>query len=89
MSAGDSLIAHEGAFGDYLVEREPASPMLKFGREGLLDLNSPYYLKTVQGLQVIPPESWSVGFGMQCRMPIITGSCHRNFNLYPEELMKK
>ena len=26
--------------------------MLKFGREGLLDLNSPYYLKTGQGLQV-------------------------------------
>jgi len=71
-SAGDSLIAHEGAFGDYLVEREPASPMLKFGREGLLDLNSPYYLKTVQGLQIIPPESWSVGFGMQCCMPLIT-----------------
>ena len=71
-SAGDSLIAHEGAFGDYLVEREPASPMLKFGREGLLDLNSPYYLKTIQGLQVIPPESWSVGFGMQCCMPLIT-----------------
>jgi hypothetical protein len=46
--------------------------MLKFGREGLLDLNSPYYLKTIQGLQVIPPESWSVGFGMQCRMPLIT-----------------
>ena len=38
----------------------------------LLDLNSPYYLKTVQGLQVIPPESWNVGFGMQCRMPSIT-----------------
>jgi L-alanine-DL-glutamate epimerase-like enolase superfamily enzyme len=70
-AAGDSLIAHEGAFGDYLVEQEPASPMLKFGRDGLLDLNSPYYLKTVQGLQVIPPESWSVGFGMQCRMPFI------------------
>jgi hypothetical protein len=25
-SAGDSLIAHEGAFGEYLVEREPGSP---------------------------------------------------------------
>jgi len=70
-ATGDSLIAHEGAFGDYLVNREPVSPMLKFGHEGLLDLNSPYYLKTVQGLQVIPPENWSVGFGMQCRMPII------------------
>lgn len=71
-AAGYSLIAHEGAFGDYLVEREPASPMLKFGHDGLLDLNSPYYLKTVQGLKVIPPESWSLGFGMQCRMPLIT-----------------
>jgi L-alanine-DL-glutamate epimerase-like enolase superfamily enzyme len=71
-AAGDSLIAHEGAFGDYLVEQEPVSPMLKFGRDGLLDLNSPYYLKTVQGLQIILPENWSVGFGMQCRMPLIT-----------------
>ncbi|GAB6269560.1 hypothetical protein DS62_00620 [Smithella sp. SC_K08D17] len=70
-AAGDSLIAHEGAFGDYLVTREPAQPMLKFGREGLLNLNSPYYLKTVQGLQVIPTENWKTGFGMQCRMPLI------------------
>jgi pimeloyl-ACP methyl ester carboxylesterase len=70
-ASGDSLIAHEGAFGDYLVEREPAKPMLKFGRRGLLDLRSPYYLKTVQGLQVIPAENWNVGFGMQCRMPLI------------------
>jgi len=71
-AAGESLIAHEGAFGDYLVEREPVNPMLKFGRQGLLDLCSPYYLKTVQGLQVIPAENWNVGFGMQCRMPLIT-----------------
>jgi L-alanine-DL-glutamate epimerase-like enolase superfamily enzyme/pimeloyl-ACP methyl ester carboxylesterase len=70
-AAGDSLIAHEGAFGDYLVEREPANPMLRFGREGLLDLRFPYYLKTVQGLQVIPVENWNAGFGMQCRMPFI------------------
>ena len=71
-AAGESLVAHEGAFGDYLVEREPVSPMLKFGREGLLNLGSPYYLKTVQGLQVIPAENWRVGFGMQCRMSLIT-----------------
>jgi L-alanine-DL-glutamate epimerase-like enolase superfamily enzyme/pimeloyl-ACP methyl ester carboxylesterase len=68
-AAGESLVAHEGAFGDYLVEREPAEPMLKFGRDGLLDLRSPYYLKTVQGLKVIPVENWDAGFGMQCRMP--------------------
>ena len=80
-AAGESLIAHEGAFGDYLLEQEPASPMLKFGREGLLDLNSPYYLKTVQGLQVIPPESWSVGFGMQCRMPLMTDKATENLAL--------
>jgi L-alanine-DL-glutamate epimerase-like enolase superfamily enzyme len=70
-SAGNSLIAHEGAFGDYLVEGEPVSPILKFGQQGLLDLNSPYHLKTLQGLQVIPPESWRIGFGMQCSMPLI------------------
>ena len=68
-AAGESLIAHEGAFGDYLVEREPAEPMLKFGRNGMLDLRTPYYLKTAQGLKVIPVENWDTGFGMQCRMP--------------------
>lgn len=67
--AGDSLVAHEGAFGDYLVKREPAQPMLKFGRNGILDLRLPYYLKTVHGLQVIPAENWNRGFGMSCRMP--------------------
>ncbi len=71
-AAGESLIAHEGAFGDYLVEREPAEPMLRFGRDGLLDLRSPYYLKTVQGLKIIPVENWDAGFGMRCRMPCDT-----------------
>ncbi|HUN54640.1 MAG TPA: alpha/beta fold hydrolase [Smithella sp.] len=68
-AAGESLIAHEGAFGDYLVDREPVEPMLRFGRDGLLDLRSPYYLKTVQGLKVVPVENWNAGFGMNCRMP--------------------
>jgi len=68
-AAGESLIAQEGAFGDYLVEREPVNPVLKFGRNGILDLNYPYYLKTVQGLKLIPVENWDTGFGMQCRMP--------------------
>jgi L-alanine-DL-glutamate epimerase-like enolase superfamily enzyme/pimeloyl-ACP methyl ester carboxylesterase len=68
-AAGENLISHEGAFGDYLVEREPAEPMLKFGRNGLLDLHSPYYLKTVQGLKVVPEENWNTGFGIQGRMP--------------------
>lgn len=65
----ESLAAHEGAFGDYLVQREPVYPTLKFGREGNLDLRLPYYLKTVLGLQIVPVENWNTGFGMQCRMP--------------------
>lgn len=68
-AAGENLVAHEGAFGNYLVEREPAQPTLTFGRGGLLDLRLPYYLKTVQGLQIIPTENGDTGFGMQCRMP--------------------
>ena len=68
-AAGENLVAHEGAFGDYLVEREPVQPTLKFGRGGHLDLRLPYYLKTVHGLQIIPVENWNAGFGMQCRMP--------------------
>jgi len=79
-AAENSLLAHEGAFGDYLVEREPVSPMLKFGHHGLLDLNSPYSLETDQGLQVIPVENWEIGFGMQCSMPLIT-EVEKNFYL--------
>lgn len=70
-AAGENLIAQEGAFGDYLVEREPAEPVLKFGRHGILDLQRPYYITTVRGLKVIPKENWDTGFGMQCRMPKI------------------
>jgi pimeloyl-ACP methyl ester carboxylesterase len=61
----------EGAFGDYLLEREPVEPMLKFGRDGLLNLNVPYYLKTDQGLKVVPPESWDRGLGLNCRLPLV------------------
>ena len=68
-AAGENLVAQEGAFGDYLVQREPVYPTLKFGRGGHLDLRLPYYLKTVGGLQMIPVENWNDGFGMKCRMP--------------------
>ena len=70
LAAGQSLIAQEGAFGDYLMEREPVEPMLKFGRNGLLDLTHPYYLKTVQGLKVVPADNWSAGFGLRGRFPV-------------------
>jgi len=70
-SAGQQLIAQEGAYGDYLVEREPVQPMLKFGRHGVLDLNRPYYLKDVQGLQMVPVENWQTGFGLDCRWPAL------------------
>ncbi len=70
-AAGESLIAQEGAFGDYLMEREPVEPILKFGRDGLLNLSYPYYFKTVQGLKVIPTDNWNIGFGLQGRMPVV------------------
>ncbi|MEE8398532.1 MAG: alpha/beta fold hydrolase [Desulfobacterales bacterium] len=70
-AAGENLIAQEGAYGDYLVEREPVEPVLTFGRGGQLDLSSPYYYKTVQGLKAISPENWNTGFGMACRWPIL------------------
>jgi len=68
-AAGENLIAQQGAFGDYLVEREPVDPILKFGRNGMLDLSYPYYLKNVRGLRLTPVENWNIGFGMKCRMP--------------------
>jgi L-alanine-DL-glutamate epimerase-like enolase superfamily enzyme/pimeloyl-ACP methyl ester carboxylesterase len=69
--AGKNLIAQEGAFGDYLLKRDPVNPVLKFGRYGILNLDQPYYMKTIQGLKVIPTDKWNIGFGMQCRMPFV------------------
>ena len=68
--AGESLIAHEGAFGDYLVEWEPVTPMLRFGHHGLLDLSTVYYYKTVMGLSLVTPDAWELGLGMEGRMPM-------------------
>lgn len=72
-AAGENLIAQEGAYGDYLVEREPVYPMLKFGRGGHLDLKRPYSFKTVQGLEMVPVENWERGFGLKCRWPDSSG----------------
>ena len=72
-AAGETLIGQEGAYGDYLVAREPAEPMLKFGREGVLDLDRPYYLKDIEGLKMVPTDNWHTGFGMQCRWPVAPG----------------
>lgn len=67
-AAGDLLAAREGAFGSRLVEREPASPSLRWGRGGVLDLRRPYAEVTTEGLQVTPPETWERGWGLDCRM---------------------
>lgn len=70
-AAGEGLIAQEGAFGDYLMVREPVQPILKFGSGGLLNLSDPYHVKTVHGPKVIPTENWKSGFGLQCHMPVV------------------
>jgi L-alanine-DL-glutamate epimerase-like enolase superfamily enzyme/pimeloyl-ACP methyl ester carboxylesterase len=68
-AAGDSLLAHEGAFSSYLLEWDPAEPNLKFGREGVLDLKRPYAELTVQGLRIVTAENWKSGWGLTCGMP--------------------
>jgi len=75
-AAGESLIAQEGAFGDYLVEREPVDPMLKFGREGLLNLSFPYYLKNVQGLKIVSAENWNIGLECRAACPLFRTMVH-------------
>jgi L-alanine-DL-glutamate epimerase-like enolase superfamily enzyme/pimeloyl-ACP methyl ester carboxylesterase len=67
-AAGDGLAAQEGAFGSRLIEREPASPSLKWGRNGVLDLRTPYAEVTSEGLQITSPETWTRGWGLRCRM---------------------
>jgi pimeloyl-ACP methyl ester carboxylesterase len=66
-AAGDRLTAQEGAFGSRLIEREPASPSLKWGRGGVLDLRRPYAEVTTEGLQLTPPDAWASGWGLSCR----------------------
>lgn len=68
-AAGDSLIAQEGAFGSYLLEWDPAEPNLKFGREGVLDLERPYAELSVQGLRIVTEENWKNGWGLTCVNP--------------------
>lgn len=67
-SAGDLLVAQEGAFGSRLVEREPAVPSLRWGRGGRLDLRTTYAEVTTEGLQLTPPTAWERGWGLSCRM---------------------
>ncbi len=68
-AAGGSLLAQEGAFGDYLVKDEPVEPVLRFGPGGVLDLRIPYTVNTASGPKIIPLENWQAGFGMQGCMP--------------------
>lgn len=66
-AAGKQLAAQEGAFGSRLVEREPVSPSLRWGRAGELDLRRPYAEVTTEGLQLTTPEAWTRGWGLSCR----------------------
>jgi len=68
-AAGDLLTAHEGGFGDYLVEWEPVKPILRFGHRGRLNLNETYYYKTSMGLHLVPRETWDQGLGIEGRFP--------------------
>ena len=64
-AAGSNIIAQEGAFGLLLLENEPVRPTLMFGGGGILDLTSPYKLKTTDGIIEIPTENWHLGWGLQ------------------------
>jgi L-alanine-DL-glutamate epimerase-like enolase superfamily enzyme/pimeloyl-ACP methyl ester carboxylesterase len=66
-AAGDKLVAQEGAFGSRLIEREPASPSLQWGRGGVLDLRRPYAEITTEGLRLTAPDAWTRGWGLTCR----------------------
>jgi L-alanine-DL-glutamate epimerase-like enolase superfamily enzyme/pimeloyl-ACP methyl ester carboxylesterase len=66
-AAGPHLAAQEGAFGSRLVEREPVTPSLKWGRNGVLDLRRPYASVTTEGLQITLPDAWTRGWGLACR----------------------
>jgi len=66
-AAGKQLVAQEGAFGSRLIEREPVSPSLRWGRAGELDLRRPYAEVTTEGLRLTSPEAWTRGWGLTGR----------------------
>lgn len=68
----DDLAAQEGAFGSRLIEREPVTPSLRWGRGGSLDLSRLYAEVTPEGLQVTPPDAWRLGWGTTGRAPRTT-----------------
>lgn len=39
-AAGDALVAHEGAFGTHLLERDVCDPPLQFGAGGVIDIDA-------------------------------------------------
>lgn len=53
-AAGPGLIAQEGAFGTFLLERDPATPSLMFGEAGRLDPNAAGLGSTGFGLTFAP-----------------------------------
>lgn len=67
--AGDHLIAHEGAFGNYLVAWEPVKPMLRFNKKGKLNLDVPYVYKDTRGYHTVQPKAWDLGMGMSESKP--------------------
>ena len=54
-AAGDSLIAQEGAFGTYLLQRDVCTPPLMFGAAGTLDYRPD---KPGWGLNCAPDPGW-------------------------------
>ena len=58
-AARDRPVAQEGAYGPRLVERESASPSLKWGNAGRLDLRHPCAEATTKGLQLTCPQAWT------------------------------
>jgi L-alanine-DL-glutamate epimerase-like enolase superfamily enzyme len=55
-AAGAALVAQEGAFGTFLLERDVCDPPLMFGAHGVLDASA-YQVLTAPGLGVEPPIS--------------------------------
>ena len=54
-AAGDRLVAQEGGFGTFLLERDVCTPPLMFGAGGQLDISA-------------YPSLTSAGFGLICNV---------------------
>jgi L-alanine-DL-glutamate epimerase-like enolase superfamily enzyme len=62
--AGNSLIGQEGGFGEHLIERDKAQPVVQIGAGGKITLNARYSYPDNAGPVQVAVDTWNFGWGL-------------------------